>query len=75
MPAIQSLQLKNPRTIDLVEREQLNGGGRSLTETAENMIAEAAEHRRAQRERDTVSGQSDGANGESAAPINRRGSN
>ena len=68
------IQVKNPRTLMLIHRERELGAGRNLTEATENLIAEAAEHRRTQRERDTVAGQGDGANGESVAPINRRGS-
>lgn len=65
--AIKNLQVRNPRTINLVERERKHGAGRSLTEVAENLISEAAEHRAAQRQSDdTVAGQGEGANGEPA---------
>jgi len=44
-----SIQIKNPRTRELVADEMKFGAGRNATEAAENLIEEAAEMRRLRR--------------------------
>lgn len=52
MPAasVESVTLKNPRVMHALDREMAEGAGRNATETAENLILEAAEQRRVTRE-------------------------
>jgi hypothetical protein len=51
MPDVESVTLRNPRVIETLIRETGEGAGRNATETADNLILEAAEHRRVSRER------------------------
>lgn len=51
MPDIETVTLRNPSVIDKLVREMAEGVGRNATETAENLILEAAEIRKADRAR------------------------
>lgn len=45
-----SIQIKNPRVIQqIVEETDAHGAGRSYTEAAENLLAEAVERRKVDR--------------------------
>lgn len=46
---IKSLQISNPRVIEIVHDEMNQGSGRSYSETAENLILESVEARKIRR--------------------------
>lgn len=49
MPA--TIAIRNPRVLEVIDAEFKEGAGRNATEAAENLILDAAERRRMDRDR------------------------